>query len=280
MTDRSAIIARLEHVNLTIPDQLLATQFYIVGLGLTRDPAMTVGLNNMWVNIGRSQFHLPTSPRGAQILRGQIRITLPDLGWVAGNLGKIGDSLGSTAFSMAERDDGMMVTCPWGNRILVAPPAGHPGATELGLSAVLFDVPQGSAEGIAAFYRDVVGTNADCSEKGRAVVPCGPGQALEFRETAAELPDWDGHHIQIYVADFDRMRARMTERGLVTSDDGPFQFRFADITDPGSGKPLYQVEHEVRSLDHPLFGRPLYNRNPKQVQMSYRPGQDAFAGVI
>src|SRR3954453_9557179 len=28
----------LEHVNVTIPDQRLATQFYVVGLGLTRDP--------------------------------------------------------------------------------------------------------------------------------------------------------------------------------------------------------------------------------------------------
>lgn len=31
-------IVALEHVNLRIPDQLAATAFYVLGLGLTRDP--------------------------------------------------------------------------------------------------------------------------------------------------------------------------------------------------------------------------------------------------
>ena len=53
-------IVALEHVNLQIEDQAMATLFYIVGLGLTRDPYMMVGLDNMWVNIGEQQFHLPT----------------------------------------------------------------------------------------------------------------------------------------------------------------------------------------------------------------------------
>lgn len=39
----------LEHVNLTQPDQQLATLFYVVGLGFTRDPFLMVGLDNMWV---------------------------------------------------------------------------------------------------------------------------------------------------------------------------------------------------------------------------------------
>ena len=44
----------LEHVNLQVPDQRLATLFYAVGLGLTRDPTMMVGDGNMWINVGRS----------------------------------------------------------------------------------------------------------------------------------------------------------------------------------------------------------------------------------
>ena len=48
-----------EHVNVTIPDQRLATLFYVAGLGLTRDPYLMVSDTNMWVNVGRSQFHLP-----------------------------------------------------------------------------------------------------------------------------------------------------------------------------------------------------------------------------
>ena len=53
-------IVELGHVNLTVPDQRLATIFYVSGLGLTRDPYMMTGVDNMWVNAGRTQFHLPT----------------------------------------------------------------------------------------------------------------------------------------------------------------------------------------------------------------------------
>ena len=58
----------LEHVNVQIPDQRIAGLFYVVGLGLTRDPYLNVADNNMWINVGRSQFHLPTG--NPQVLRG------------------------------------------------------------------------------------------------------------------------------------------------------------------------------------------------------------------
>jgi hypothetical protein len=61
-------IVQLEHVNVWVPDQRLATLFYVTGLGLTRDPYLMTGIDNMWVNVGRSQFHLMTGP--AQVLRG------------------------------------------------------------------------------------------------------------------------------------------------------------------------------------------------------------------
>ena len=47
----------LEHVNVTIPDQRIASLFYGAGLGLTRDPYLQVMDDNMWMNVGRSQFH-------------------------------------------------------------------------------------------------------------------------------------------------------------------------------------------------------------------------------
>ena len=53
-------IAGLEHVNVRIDNQHFGNQFYVVGLGLTRDPYMNVADTNMWINVGRSQFHLPT----------------------------------------------------------------------------------------------------------------------------------------------------------------------------------------------------------------------------
>src|SRR6202451_3512526 len=64
----------LEHVNVTVPDQRLATLFYVVGLGLTRDPYLMVSDTNMWINVGRSQFHLP---RGEPMrLRGPTGIVI------------------------------------------------------------------------------------------------------------------------------------------------------------------------------------------------------------
>ncbi|MDB5372983.1 MAG: hypothetical protein JWP04_1625, partial [Belnapia sp.] len=37
----------LQHVNLRIPDPLLGTAFYISALGLTRDPYLVTGIENM-----------------------------------------------------------------------------------------------------------------------------------------------------------------------------------------------------------------------------------------
>src|SRR5207244_6766839 len=64
----------LEHVNVTVPDQRLATLFYVTGLGLTRDPYIMVSDSNMWVNVGRSQFHLPSGE--AQVLRGHTGLVI------------------------------------------------------------------------------------------------------------------------------------------------------------------------------------------------------------
>ena len=75
-------ILKLEHVNITIPDQSLATLYYVAGLGLTRDPYIMVSTNNMWINVGRSQFHLPTASR--RRARGCTGIIVPDREAAAG----------------------------------------------------------------------------------------------------------------------------------------------------------------------------------------------------
>ena len=74
--DMSSVVG-LEHVNLMVPDQRLATLFYITGLGYTRDPYLVTGVVNMWVNMGRSQFHLPVGD--AQVLRGRVGVVAPSL---------------------------------------------------------------------------------------------------------------------------------------------------------------------------------------------------------
>ena len=43
-------------------------------------------------------------------------------------------------------------------------------------------------------------------------------------------------------------------------------------------KKLATIEHEVRSLFHPMYARNLVNRNAEQSFFSYRRGHDAFVG--
>jgi len=69
-------IVNLGHVNVCITDQQLATRYYITGLGLTRDPFLNTGAGNMWVNVGVSQFHLPTGQ--PDVLRGITGLVVPD----------------------------------------------------------------------------------------------------------------------------------------------------------------------------------------------------------
>jgi hypothetical protein len=101
---------------------------------------------------------------------------------------------------------------------------------------------------------------------------------LIIRETEAPIPAFDGHHIAIYIADFSGPHRFLKERNLVTEESNPFQYRFKDIVDPDSGKLLFEIEHEVRSLTHPMYGRPFVNRNPAQTQRTYVRGHDAFVG--
>jgi len=108
-------IVALEHVNVTVPDQQQATIFYIAGLGLTRDPFLMTGPTNMWVNVGRSQFHLPTSP--AQVLRGHTGIVVPNREALLRRLERTRKRLEGTRFDFTEHEEFVEATCPWGNRI-------------------------------------------------------------------------------------------------------------------------------------------------------------------
>ena len=273
-------IVALEHVNVTIPDQRPATAFYLAGLGFTRDPYLMVGLENMWVNIGRSQCHLPTG--NAQRLRGTLGVVVPDLGQLVQRLTKVAPQLAGTQFSFKAHADRVEAICPWGNRFRCHAPKPEFGVTDLALAYIEFDVPRGTADGIVRFYRAAFGAIAAIEQRGGAAVAsvdAGGSQKLRFQETGSELPPYDGHHFQVYVADFAGPHRFLAARGLVTEENSEYQYRFCDIVDPDSGKVLYTVEHEVRSLKHPLYARPLVNRNPAQTNVDYRRGHDSFRGV-
>lgn len=273
-------IIALEHVNLAIPDQQLATAFYIAGLGFTRDPFLFPGLENMWINIGRSQCHLPS--RGTHRLRGTIGIVVPDLKKLAQRLEKVAPLLAGSQFTFSVQADRVDATCPWGNRFRCHAPSVEFGSIELGMPYVEFDVPRGSADGIVRFYRELLGATAALEQRGGAAVGCvgvGPDQKLLFRETDAPLPAYDNHHIQIYISDFSGPHAALLKHGLITEESNAHQYRFRDIVDPADGRLLFTVEHEVRSLLNPLYARPMINRNPDQNNNNYVKGMDSFRGT-
>lgn len=266
----------LEHVNVRVPDQRLATLFYITGLGLTRDPYLMPGVGNMWVNVGRSQFHLPTGK--AQVLRGRVGLVVPDLKHLTQSLKAVRAELKKTKFAYRSGKGYIDVTCPWGNRIRCHQPAKRFGPAVLAMPYVLFDVPAGAAKGIARFYNEILDNKATAGsfEKApAALVAAGDRQQLIFREAKGKPAKYDGHHLQLYVNNFSGPHAKLRQHGLITEESNQYQYRFRDIVDPGSGKLLFAIEHEIRSMTHPLYARPLVNRNPAQTLTAFAPGYDA-----
>ena len=269
-------VVALEHVNTRVPDQRLATLFYVTGLGLTRDPYLMTGVGNMWVNVGRSQFHLPTGE--PQILRGHTALVIPDRAALLARLEQVRQPLAGTRFATEAHADHVAVTCPWGNRMRVFEPGPRFGRMQLGIPYVELEVPRGAAAGIQRFYRQFVGTTASVAEEGGAAVArasVGPDQTIVYRESDRTWGPFDGHHVAIYIADFSGPYRRLGEKGLVSQEDDQHQYRFKDLTDPETGRALFTLEHEVRSMRHPLFARALVNRNPAQSNRLFAPGYEA-----
>ena len=270
-------IIALEHVNLQVPDQSLAMLFYVVGLGLTRDPFLNVGGRNMWINAGEQQFHLPT--RAAQVIHGHIALVVPDLEALGKRLAPLEEGLRGTRFCWSTEKDHIHVTCPWGNQFRCYGPAERFGDMSLGIPYVEFVVASGAARAIIEFYAQVLGAPACVeSDNGGAIgeVRIGRRQYLRFREAGERSPAYDGHHVAIYVANFSRPYGWLKDRGLITEDARNHQFRFRTLVDPASGEPVFSLEHEVRSLHHPMFHRSFVNRDPSQSQRAYRRGRDGF----
>jgi hypothetical protein len=270
-------IVELGHVNVRVPDQSLAVAYYIMGLGLTRDPYLMAGLDNMWVNVGRGQFHLPT--RGTDVLRGTTGLVMPDLEALLRRLDNARKYLEGTKFSFREAGDVVETTCPWGNRIRVhAPDPARFGQMRMGMPYVELDVPAGTdLKGIAKFYKKILGGIAGVSKDERgsyAWASCSGECKVTYRETTAPIPEFDGHHIQITLADFSGPHKKLLERGLITEESDQHQYRFLDIVDVDTNKPIFRLEHETRSMRHPMFNRTFINRNPDMTNRNFVPGYE------
>jgi len=158
------------------------------------------------------------------------------------------------------------VVCPWGNRFRCHE-AGAFGKMRVGMPYIQFDVRTGTAAGIARFYKEMLGAPGHVGKwdgAKAAIVQAGTDQSLVFREKRGPEAKFDGHHIQIYIVDFSGPYNRLMERGLVSEESNQYQYRFVDITDLDSGELLFKIDHEVRALSHPMYGRPFVNRNPDQ----------------
>src|SRR5437764_344920 len=161
----------LEHLNMQVSDQLEATLFYIVGLGLTRDPYGAVSINNMHVNIGEHQFHLPT--RKPQVVGGHVGLVVPNLNKVEQQLESVKEQLAHTHLAWHREADYLAVTCPWGNEIRCYGPSERFGDMRLGMPYLEVQVKPGATAGIARFYQQVIGAPGeveDCSEGPAAIV--------------------------------------------------------------------------------------------------------------
>lgn len=270
-------IVELGHVNVRVPDQSKAVAFYIMGLGLTRDPYLMAGLDNMWVNVGRGQFHLPT--RGTDVVRGTTGLVMPDLEALMRRLHNAKTYLEGTRFSFKEVGDVVETTCPWGNRIRVhAPDHAKFGPMRVGMPYVECDIASGTdLAAIARFYTDILGGIAGVSSDERGPYAWANTSAesrVIFRESKEPLPEYDAHHIQITLADFSGPHKKLLERGLISEESDQHQYRFLDIVDVDTNKPLHRIEHETRSMRHPMFNRTFINRNPDMNNRNFIPGYE------
>ena len=68
----------------------------------------------------------------------------------------------------------------------------------------------------------------------------------------------------------------LEKRGLITEESDQYQYRWQDIACLETGKCLFTIEHEVRSLTHPLYNRHMVNRNPSQNNRHYQMGADEW----
>ena len=277
-------IMALEHVNVCIPDQRLGTYFYVMALGGTRDPYMMAVDENMWINFGNQQFHLPN--RGTHVIPGHIGLVLDDLGALRGRLAQAEKPLAKTKFAWAGSKGHVDVTCPWGNHFRAHAPSAAFGDMSIGVPYVEFLVKRGAAARIGKFYERVLQApwSLRRSKDGVAArISVGASQALVFRETDERLPLEHPYHVAVYIANFSAPHAELQARELVSRPfnanpmmrNSSFQYNFKGIVDVDTGEMLHPLEHEVRSIRHPMYQRPMVNRNQWQSLGNYVRGADA-----
>jgi catechol 2,3-dioxygenase-like lactoylglutathione lyase family enzyme len=283
MCHPASSIVDIGHINVNVPNKETALAFYVAALGLTRDPDAKTGPSNLWINVGDSQFHLP-SRRPTQRHRGTVGLVLPGVvssrDAVLQRLRSARDALQGTLFSFDEAEEYVDVQCPWGNRIRLHPPSHQLlGSSTMGMAYIQFDVPAGTLQHIGAFYSTLIGAAVilgscqplfpgDRAHGSSVRVLCGEHQALVFRETTLPLPEYDGYHIMLTLSDFPAIYQRLADMQLITRGSvQEEEYRFTDIVNPADGSVLLRIEHECRSMQHAQWVRLLSNTGTALAQL-------------
>ena len=211
-----------------------------------------------------------------EVLRGTTGLVMPDRAALLKRLNRVKKALEGTKFQFRESNDSVETVCPWGNRITVH----EPDPTTSAAFSSACPMSASTCGRAPPAHRPLLSRRGGGAGRGEengagpeAKVQVGENH-LYFRKTDTRDPDYDGHHVQIYLTNFSRPYRKLLELGLITIEDDDFQYRFRDIIDLDSKEVLFTVEHETRSATNPMYGRPLINRNPAATNIDYKPGHD------
>ena len=219
------------------------------------------------------------------MLRGTVGFVVPSLAELKKRLEFAGAEMkrvvpeAKTKFSWQEKDGVIEATCPWGNRVRCHAPRRNSATPSSAWSTWTSTCHRGPPTASRALQGSHERTGEGW-KGGRATVGIGRNQYLYFTETTKPLPEYDNHHIQIYIADFGSPYHWLKERDLITMETDADEWRFQWIVDPRDARKLFQIEHEMRSMKHRLFNRPLVNRNHGITNMTYVPGTTPSAAHI
>uniref|UniRef100_A0A7S1NL54 VOC domain-containing protein n=1 Tax=Eutreptiella gymnastica TaxID=73025 RepID=A0A7S1NL54_9EUGL len=265
-------VSLLEHINVNVPQQQPAYDFYFGLLGCAVDPRRAAniaqGKGTMWANIGISQIHIPVGD--PQVIPGVVNLTYPSLNAVRRRLG-------AGPFRCIDVGSALEVHCPYGNVYVLretGAPADPRGVQPIegdaslgtGMAGLELRCKPGAAAGIGRFYRHYFEAEVT-EEPGAVTVKCGTYQTISFCEGDEALPPYDGHHMAMYMASMQAFQdtfKRLDADGLVWvntrfSDasttlslavDKWQQFRILEIRDPLDKSLLHTLEHEIRAPTH------------------------------
>ena len=257
----------MDHVNFETPDHEMATIFYMNGLGFTRDPYRRADEQNLGVNVGRQQFHLPKRGECTPPFYGIVGLVVPDIDGIKQRFELLNDlgKFKGTPYGWLEEGNAVLITSPFGYRLRLHSYGTLDFSKPLGIAYVEVPSPPGKAKRVGNFYEKIVGAPVQISEVGgseAAIISAGPHQEIKFIER--ELDDYDTYsmHISYHVTHYNELRQRLNEHGsLMGLGEGEAIF-FNKIFDPDTGENLMTFQNEVRSVYHPDFMRPLINRWP------------------